>query len=98
MVTQGDIIKMCEISYPLLVVSKNTYNASGHLIACPIVPQDTGSALCVYIESSLISGYVLCDNPRQFDWQARGFSSQDRIPLSKQIFVLDMIQSLFDYI
>ena len=97
MVEQGDIIKIRNINYPILVVSKNTYNRSGHLIGCPILSSDIGSPLCVRIESPLVNGYVLCDNPRQFDWRARGFTPKGRIALSRQIVILDMIQSLFDY-
>lgn len=98
MVEQGDIITIRDIRYPMLVVSKDTYNKTGHLIACPILPPQDGKGVCVSIEVPTISGYVMCDNPRQFDWSARGVFIKGHAPLAVILTVLDMIQSLFEFI
>ena len=85
------------VELPLLVVSKDLYNESGHLIACPIVREEPESPFFVHVETTAVSGYVLCDNPRQFDWVSRGFFSKGRVPLAKQLIILDMLQALFDF-
>ena len=36
MVEQGNLIRTESISHPLLVISKNSYNASGFAIVCPV--------------------------------------------------------------
>ena len=35
---QGDILKIASLPYPIVVVSKNFFNESGLVMACPIVP------------------------------------------------------------
>jgi len=98
MVEQGDIIKLSGVKYPLLIVSKPAYNRGDHIIACPILSTDNGSVLSFSVESEFIKGFARVDNLRMFDLKARNYSSKGRIPLSRQILIIDMIQSLFDYI
>ena len=96
MVEQGEIVTVRDEKYPLLVISNNAYNKSGHLIACPILPEDTGSVFSVYVETDRVNGYVLCDNPRNFNWYKRGYFSKGSISLSKLLLILDINQSFFE--
>jgi mRNA-degrading endonuclease toxin of MazEF toxin-antitoxin module len=94
MVEQGDILKMEGINHSALVISKNLYNTSGHVIVCPIISDDTASTLSYPIGSGM---YVQCDNLRHLDISKRRYSVKDRIPLIHMINIIDRVQSLFDY-
>ena len=98
MVEQGDIIKISDVKYPLLVVSKSSYNLSNHILACPILPSDNGSVLSFPINTESAAGFVRCDSLHMFDLNVRRFSPNGRVPLSCLIQIVDIIQSLFDYV
>ena len=95
MVEQGQIIKIDGIKYPTLVVSKNLFNESGRVIVCPVVTEAFGATLAYPIDPDR---YVLCDNLRQLDLNARFYSITDRVSLAGIINITDRIQSLFDYL
>ena len=94
MVEQGDIIKIEGISQTALVVSRNLYNESGHVIVCPVI---TGISLTTFSFPMGEDEYVLYDNPRQFDLTSRGYTVINRISLANLIQIVDRFQSLFDY-
>jgi len=98
MVEQGDIISVNGIAFPLLVVSKNIYNTSGHAIVCPILREKCESTLSLKIETNSVKGTVCCDNPRQIDYIERGFRLKGRVSMRELISAVDMIQALFDYV
>ena len=45
---QGDILKVNSIKYPLIVVSKNFFNESGLVIACPILSDTVRGPLRIF--------------------------------------------------
>ncbi|MBR6452229.1 MAG: type II toxin-antitoxin system PemK/MazF family toxin [Lachnospiraceae bacterium] len=94
MVEQGDIIKIEGVGLPALVVSKNLYNESGHVIACPIVSGPVSGTFAYPLPES---GFVLYDNLRQFDLETRGYTVTGKVPLADLIRITDNVQSLFDY-
>ena len=93
MVEQGDILKIEGIKNCVLVVSKNVINESGCVIVCPIVSMS--SATLSYPIGS--DRYVICDNLRQLDLEARSYSHEGSVPLSHIIGIIDRVQSMFDY-
>ena len=98
MVEQGDIITVRGVDFPLLVVSKNAYNKSGSIIVCPVLKEMDGNVFSVRVEEKGILGIIRCDDLRHVDYEARGYHIKGRISLGKMLVILDMIQSLFDYI
>ena len=98
MVEQGDIIRVPNIDFPLLVISRTLYNKTGKALVCPIVRNAGDATLTVEIDTASVSGFVCCDNPKRLDLASRGYSPKGRIPLAQLIVVLDMVQSLIDYI
>ena len=98
MVEQGDIILAGGIEHPLLVISNNTYNKTGHLIACPVLSECPNEWLTVLANTETVTGYIICDNPRQIDWHARGAFLKSRISLGTLLNVLDRVQALFEYV
>lgn len=58
---------------PAMVISPRVYNGrSGLVIACPITTAIKGFAFEVVLPAGLpVSGAVVADHPRTFDWRAR---------------------------
>ena len=97
-VCQGDVIKLAGIPVPVLVVSKDFFNATGEVIGCPILKNGTDGPLHIYIETEKTKGYVQCEKLKLLDLNVRGFSVRDRIAMADIINITDAIQGIFDYI
>lgn len=97
-VHQGDIIKIENIKSPVLVTSKDFFNQTGEIIACPIFKDSEAGALHIYVRAENLDGYVQCEKLALFDLDVRGFSKIDRIQMPDIINITDAIQGIFDYI
>ena len=95
---QGDILKVASLPYPVLVVSKNFFNESGLVMACPILPDAVRGPLRIWCGNIKKSGFVYCEQLRVVDLKARRFSKTDSVPLNDLIDIIDAIQGIFDYI
>ena len=97
-VHQGDILKVGNVRYPVLAVSKDFFNHSGEIIGCPIFGHSSESPLHIYISTDRTEGYVQCEKIALLDLDSRGFSITDRIPMAAIIDITDAIQGIFDYV
>ncbi|MBR2661655.1 MAG: type II toxin-antitoxin system PemK/MazF family toxin [Clostridia bacterium] len=95
---QGNILKIASIQYPVLVVSKNFFNESGLVMACPILPNAVAGPLRIRCKSVKTKGFVYCDQLRVVDLNNRRFSITDCISLPELMDIVDTIQGIFDYI
>ncbi len=95
---QGDILKIEKIKYPVLVVSKDFFNATGQIIGCPILGDSTRSPLHVWVSSDEVKGFVQCEKLALLDLKIRGHKLIDKVSLSDRIEIADIIQGIFDYI
>ena len=95
---QGDILKVASLPYPMVVVSKNFFNESGMVMACPILPKAVPGPLRIRCESIKNPGYVYCEQVRVVDLNARRFSKADSVPYNDLIDIVDAIQGIFDYV
>jgi mRNA interferase MazF len=58
---------------PALVVSPSRYNSKvGLMLCCPITSKAKGYIFEVEVETEGISGVVMADQIRSFDWRERG--------------------------
>lgn len=58
---------------PALVISPSRYNSKvGLMLCCPITSKSKGYIFEVLIETEQISGVVMADHIRSFDWRERG--------------------------
>ena len=95
---QGDILKVASIRYQLVVVSKNFFNESGLVMACPILPNAVPGPLRIRCENLKQPGYVYCEQLRVIDLNARRFSKTDAVSYYDLIDIVDAIQGIFDYV
>ena len=95
---QGDILKVASIRYPFVVVSKNFFNESGLVMACPILPNAVPGPLRIRCENLKQPGYVYCEQLRVIDLNARRFSKTDAVSYYDLIDIVDSIQGIFDYV
>lgn len=95
--SQGEIIKVENIKYPLLVVSKDFFNTSGEVVVCPIVENTLEGPLHIYIETDKIKGYARCEDLKNLDLKARRFKKIDSISIFHLMDIVYAIQSIFDY-
>lgn len=98
MLHQGDIARIEGIKIPVLVVSKDYFNKSGEIIACPIFSENKSGPLHIAIKAEDTQGYVQCEKVSLFDLQIRGYSKIDRIEMAEIIDITDAIQGIFDYV
>lgn len=95
---QGDILKIENIKHPVLVVSKDFFNASGEIIGCPIIRNSTSGPLHIWISTGESEGYVQCEKLALLDLTIRGYKKAGKLPISEMIDISDAIQGIFEYI
>ena len=88
---QGDVLKIPSIQYPVVVVSKNFFNESGLIMACPILPETVRGPLRIRCASIRTRGYVYCD-------QVRSLDLNKALSYDELIDIVDAIQGIFDYV
>lgn len=96
-IEQGDILSIEKIKGPVLVVSKNFFNAAEVAIVCPVVKSSIPDPLHIKIAAKNVDGFVLCEQMKLLDLKVRGFKKLDRINYHDIINITDAIQSIFDY-
>ena len=95
---QGDVLKIPSIQYPVVVVSKNFFNESGLIMACPILPETVRGPLRIRCESIQTPGYVYCDQVRSVDLNKRRFTKIEALSYHELMDIVDAIQGIFDYV
>ena len=95
---QGDIIKLEKIKHPVLVVSKDFFNASGEIIGCPIFDHSIEGPLHILISTDETAGCVQCEKLALLDLKVRGYKKIDTITIAAMINIVDAIQGIFEYI
>lgn len=75
---------------PALVVSSNTYNRIGLMLACPITSKIKGYPFEVFIDAGSVKGCVLADHIKNQDWKARQAEYITRVPVD----VLQKVQQI----
>ena len=96
-VEQGDLLNVAGLSYPVIVVSNNFFNASGKAIVCPIVERTAEGPLHIRLKDSPVEGYVLCEQVRFIDLAARRFSKIAESHYFDIMDISDAVIGMFDY-
>lgn len=97
-VHQGDVLKVDKIKLPVLVVSKDFFNQTGEIIACPVYNTGRDDALHIHVQTQNMDGYVHCEKLTLLDLNARGFVKLNSLHMNDIMNITDAIQGIFDYI
>lgn len=95
---QGDILRIEKIKSPVLVVSKDFFNASGEIIGCPIIENSISGPLHIWTEQEGIRGFIQCEKLALLDLTVRGHRRIGRLPVAELINISDAIQGIFEYL
>ena len=95
---QGDIIKIDKVKMPVLVVSKDFFNETGEIIACPVYLNGETSALHIAVTTDDFRGIAHCEKLALLDLNVRGYVKTGNLGMSDIINITDAIQGIFDYI
>ena len=79
---------------PALVLSPKEYNKHGLMLAVPITSKRKGYPFEVIIETQNISGVVLSDAIKSFDWKERNVEFADTASKEELIDVLKLLSVL----
>lgn len=96
-VEQGDMLNVSGVKYPVIVVSNNFFNQSGKVIVCPILKNAAEGPLHIRLRDSAVEGYVLCEQVRFLDLNARSFSKLTATHYFDIIDISDAVMGIFDY-
>ena len=95
---QGDILNVEKIKHPVVVVSRDFFNASGEIIGCPIIENSVEGPLHIFISAKYTSGYVQCEKLAMLDLTVRGYKKVDTVAIASLINMADAIQGIFEYL
>ena len=95
---QGDILKIEKIKFPVLIVSNDFFNKSGEIIGCPIIMNAIEGPLHIFVSTSEVEGYVLCEQLKLFDLRVRGHKKIDQLKWGEKINISDAVQGIFEYV
>ncbi|MDR1801909.1 MAG: type II toxin-antitoxin system PemK/MazF family toxin [Lachnospiraceae bacterium] len=96
-ISQGDLLRLEGVSEPVLVVSKDYFNRSEQIIACPFLRNAAPDPLHITISTKDLIGVVLCEQLKLFDLRERGYKKIAGLDISNIMDVTDAIQGIFDY-
>ena len=97
-VEQGDLLRVGGLKYPVIVVSNNFFNQSGKAVVCPIGPAAAPGPLHIPLpEDCPARGWVLCEQVKYVDLNARRYSRFGAISLYDTMDISDAVMGMFDY-
>ena len=96
-IEQGDMLRVSEIKYPVIVVSNNFFNKSGKVIVCPILKNAVEGPLHIRLRHPAVEGVVLCEQVKYLDLKARNFSKLTSTHYFDIVDISDAVMGIFDY-
>ncbi|MCD8366267.1 MAG: type II toxin-antitoxin system PemK/MazF family toxin [Clostridiales bacterium] len=85
------------IRFPVLVVSKNYFNRTEEVIACPVRLKSVPGPLHIYVETEEVKGFAECEQLKMLDLRGRGYRKKGEISMEMIMEITDVIQGIFDY-
>jgi mRNA interferase MazF len=82
---------------PALVISPSRYNAKvGLMLCCPITSKSKGYIFEVGIETDRVSGVIMTDQIRSFDWKERGAVKAGEVPADDLVATKMKLKALLE--
>ena len=84
---------------PVLVCSKDFFNQSGMILACPLLNSASEGPLHISVQTEKeLTTLIHCEKLTLLDLSVRSWKKTDRLSLSQFLEISDAIQSIFDYL
>ena len=96
-IEQGDILSVEGVMTPVLVVSKNFFNRTEQVIACPVRKTARPDPLHIKVGAGDFRGIVLCEQMKLLDLRVRGYKKISSLPAAAIMDIVDAVQGIFDY-
>ncbi len=96
-VSQGDILSVEKVSFPVLVVSKNFFDQTEQIIACPIMKNASPDPLHIPVSVKDMEGTVLCEQLKLLDLHTYSYKKITEADITSVMDISDAIQGIFDY-
>ncbi len=96
--SQGDVLKIEHVSYPIFVTSKKSFNGSGMIIGCPFVEDGEDFVTHIPISINDKKGFIYCEQLKLYDLKSRGHKRIYQLSQLDTMEIADTVQGLFDYI
>ena len=96
-IKQGDILQLEKPSIYILVLSKDFFNQSGFIIACPVAANTFPDALHIPVSTEKHSGKALLEHLRSLDIRSRLYRHIGSLSFDQIQEISDAIQSIFEY-
>ncbi len=96
-ISQGDILSVEKLKFPVLVASKDFFNQTEQVIACPVIGNAEPDPLHIPISTDEIQGSVLCEQIKLLDLRYRGHKKIAELNIEAVMDITDAIQGIFDY-
>ena len=96
-IKMGEILRLKDTGFPVLVLSKEFFNNSGMIVACPIAEKAAADALHIPVHTETLTGIALIEHLKSLDIRARFYKSEGRISFEQIQDISDAVQSIFDY-
>ena len=97
-IKQGDILRLEMPSIYILVLSKDFFNQSGFIIACPVTATTFPDALHIPILTDNYNGTALLEHLKSLDIRSRFYRHIGTLPFEQIQEIADAVQSIFEKI
>lgn len=96
-IKMGEILEPEKSRFPILVLSKEFFNATGMVVACPVVKNASEDALHIPVRTDRFEGIALLEQLKSLDMTARRYRKLGQLMFEQIQNCADAVQSIFDY-
>ena len=96
-IRQGDILRLEGSKFEILVLSKEFFNQSGMVVACPITAKASADALHIRVITDNYDGIAMLEQLKSLDILSRRYQKIETVGFPQIQNISDAVQSIFDY-
>ena len=94
---QGEILRLQSPQIDILVLSKDFFNTTGMVIACPLAENAVSDALHIPVTADNYHAVALLEQLRSLDLKARFYRTITHLSFTQLQELCDAVQGIFDY-
>jgi mRNA-degrading endonuclease toxin of MazEF toxin-antitoxin module len=94
---QGDLLRISNVSHPVIVVSNNFINEQDLVIVCAVAKNAVEGPLHIRLQTPELEGIALCEQIKLIDLKQRRFSKIGAVLGYDVMNISDAVMGMFDY-